>query len=89
MMRYGKSYEGTELRERSIVARACERDLKTFGQQYLFDPLGAEIGKWKKDLDGYNWAAGEIHLSARDAAKFGMLYLNDGQFAGRQIVPAE
>jgi CubicO group peptidase (beta-lactamase class C family) len=72
-----------------IVARACGTDLKSFGQQYLFDPLGAEIGDWKKDLDGYNWAAGEIHLTARDAAKFGMFYLNEGQFAEQQIVPVD
>lgn len=72
-----------------IVARACDTDLKSFGQEHLFDPLGSEIGDWKKDLDGYNWAAGEIHLSARDAAKFGMLFLNDGQFEGNQIVPAD
>jgi CubicO group peptidase (beta-lactamase class C family) len=72
-----------------IVARACGTDLEIFGQQYLFDPLGAEIGDWKKDLDGYNWAAGEIHVSARDTAKFGMLYLNEGQFAGKQIIPAD
>jgi CubicO group peptidase (beta-lactamase class C family) len=71
-----------------IVARACGTDLKSFGQEYLFDPLGAEIGSWRKDSDGYNWAAGEIHLSARDAAKFGTLYLNDGQFDGNQIVSA-
>jgi CubicO group peptidase (beta-lactamase class C family) len=72
-----------------IVARACDTDLKSFAQKQLFGPLGAEIGKWKKDLDGYNWAAGEIHVSARDAAKFGLLYLNDGQFQGQQIVPAD
>lgn len=72
-----------------IVARACDSDLKSFGQQHLFDPLGGEIGDWRKDLDGYNWAAGEIHLSARDAAKFGLLYLNDGQVDGKQIVPPD
>ena len=72
-----------------IVARACETDLKSFGQQYLFDPMDAEIGDWRKDQDGYNWAAGEIHVSARDAAKFGLLFLNDGQFEGNQIISAD
>jgi CubicO group peptidase (beta-lactamase class C family) len=71
-----------------IVARACKSDLESFGQQVLFDSLNAEIGSWRKDLDGYNWAAGEIHLSARDAAKFGLLYLNEGEFEGTQVVPA-
>ncbi len=72
-----------------IVARACDTELKSFGQEHLFDPMDAEIGDWKKDLDGYNWAAGEIHVSARDAAKFGLLFLNDGQFEGNQIISAD
>ncbi|MFN2204330.1 MAG: serine hydrolase domain-containing protein [Candidatus Promineifilaceae bacterium] len=71
-----------------IVASACDTDLESFAQEFLFDPLNAEIGSWRKDLDGYNWAAGEIHLSARDAAKFGLLYLNEGEFEGTQVVPA-
>lgn len=72
-----------------IVARACDTGLKLFGQQYLFDPLGAEIGDWKEDLDGYNWGAGEIHFTARDAAKFGMLYLDGGEFEGKQVISAD
>lgn len=72
-----------------IVARACASNLKSFAQAHLFDPLGGEIGDWKKDLDGYNWAAGEMHVTARDAAKFGLLYLNQGQFGGEQIIPAD
>ena len=72
-----------------VVARSCYTDLKTFAQEQLFTPLGAEVGVWRKDLDGYNWAAGELHLSARDAAKFGHLYLNGGEFAGNQIVSAD
>jgi CubicO group peptidase (beta-lactamase class C family) len=72
-----------------IVARACDTDLQSFAQTYLFDPLGGEIGAWRKDLDGYNWAAGELHVKARDAAKFGLLYLNDGEFDGNQVIPAD
>ncbi len=72
-----------------IVARACNTDLESFGQENLFNPLGAELGSWRKDLDGYNWGAGEVHLTARDAAKFGRLYLHDGEFEGKQIVSAD
>ena len=71
-----------------IVARACDTDLESLAQTYLFDPLGGEIGTWKKDVDGYNWAAGELHVKARDAAKFGVLYLNEGELEGTQIIPA-
>jgi CubicO group peptidase (beta-lactamase class C family) len=72
-----------------IAARACDTDLQSLAQTHLFDPLGGEIGDWRKDLDGYNWAAGELHVRARDAAKFGMLYLNDGAFDGTQVIPTD
>jgi CubicO group peptidase (beta-lactamase class C family) len=72
-----------------IVARSCDTGLESFGQEHLFNPLGAELGSWRKDLDGYNWGAGELHLTARDAAKFGLLYLQDGEFAGNQIISAD
>ena len=72
-----------------IAARACNTDLESLGQEHLFGLLDAEIGGWKKDLDGYNWGAGELHITARDAAKFGMLYLNDGDYNGKQIIPAD
>ena len=72
-----------------ILARACDTDLESFAQTYLFDPLGGEVGEWRKDVDGYNWAAGELHITARDAAKLGVLYLNDGMFDGTQVVPSD
>jgi len=69
-----------------IVARACNTDLRSFAQEHLFSPLDAEVAEWTTDADGYNWGSGEIYLTARDMAKFGMLYLNDGQYGEDQIV---
>jgi CubicO group peptidase (beta-lactamase class C family) len=73
-----------------IVARACDTDLKSFAQEHLFAPLDAEVGDdWIQDTDGYYIALAGMHVAARDAAKFGMLYLNDGQYDGNQIMSAE
>jgi len=72
-----------------IVARACETDLKSFAQRHLFGPLNAEVGDWIQDRDGYYVGLGELHLTARDAAKFGQLYLDDGVYEGRRVVPAD
>jgi CubicO group peptidase (beta-lactamase class C family) len=72
-----------------IVARACGTDLKSFGQEHLFNPLGVEVGDWNRDLDGYYIGSGDIEFTARDMAKFGLLYLNDGEYEGKQIIPAD
>jgi CubicO group peptidase (beta-lactamase class C family) len=71
-----------------IVARACETDLRAFGENNLFYPMDAELGEWTRDRDGYYVGLGEMHFTARDAASFGLLYLEEGCLAGRQIVPA-
>jgi CubicO group peptidase (beta-lactamase class C family) len=72
-----------------IVARACDMDLKSYAQKHLFSPMGIEVGDWLKDRDGHYIGSGGIHLSAREAARFGALYLDDGEYEGNQIIPAD
>ncbi|MBN1696963.1 MAG: serine hydrolase [Spirochaetales bacterium] len=71
-----------------IVARAVKTDLRAFAGEHLFSPLGIDPGKWTQDWEGYYLGHAELHLTARDMAKFGLLYLNDGAYNGAQIVPA-
>jgi CubicO group peptidase (beta-lactamase class C family) len=72
-----------------IVARACDIDLKSFAQEHLFSPIDAEVGDWSQDADSYYYGAHGIPLSARDRAKFGLLYLNDGEYDGNQVISAD
>ncbi len=72
-----------------IVARACDTDLRSFGEEHLFSPLGMELGDWIQDKDGYYIGPWEMHFTARDLAKFGLLYLNDGEYEGKRIVSAD
>jgi CubicO group peptidase (beta-lactamase class C family) len=72
-----------------IVDRACGMNLKAYAEEYLFSPLGVKAGEWGQDAEGHNNGCGDLHLTARDAAKFGLLYLNDGAYKGHQIVPAD
>jgi CubicO group peptidase (beta-lactamase class C family) len=72
-----------------IVARACDMDLKSYAQKHLFSPMGLEVGDWLQDRDGHYIGSGGIHLTAREAARFGALYLDDGAYEGNQIIPAD
>jgi len=72
-----------------IVDRATGKSLKAFAEENLFSPLGVEAGEWGTDAEGHNNGCGDLNLTARDAAKFGLLYLNDGEYEGNQVVPAD
>jgi len=71
-----------------IVARACDTDLKSFAQEHRFSLIDTQVGDWTQDRDGYYMGHGEIHFTARDMAKFGSLYLNDGEYEGNQVLSA-
>jgi CubicO group peptidase (beta-lactamase class C family) len=70
-----------------LLERACGPDLKDFARQHLFEPTETEVGDWLKDREGNYIGSGGIHVTARDAAKFGSLYLRGGEFEGEQVVP--
>jgi len=72
-----------------IVARACDTDLLSFARQHLFGPVGMSPGDWRADPYGYRYGQGELHLTARDMARFGLLYLSHGTWDGRNVVPAD
>jgi CubicO group peptidase (beta-lactamase class C family) len=72
-----------------IVARACGTNLKSFAEEYLFSAIDVEVGEWGMDAEGNNNGAADLHFSARDMARFGLLYLNEGEYEGNQVVPAD
>jgi CubicO group peptidase (beta-lactamase class C family) len=72
-----------------IVARACETDLMSYAQANLFTPIDAVVADWTTDAEGYNMGHGEIYVTARDMAKFGLLYLNGGEYEGTPVLSAD
>jgi CubicO group peptidase (beta-lactamase class C family) len=74
-----------------IVERACGTPLRTFAEEHLFSPLEAELGEWYTTAsdDRYPMGSGTQHTTARDAAKFGLLYLNKGVFDGKQVISSD
>jgi CubicO group peptidase (beta-lactamase class C family) len=72
-----------------ILARVSGTNLKAYGEENLFRPIGAEVGEWGTDAEGNNNGCGDLHFSARDAARFGLLYLNEGEYQGKQVVEAD
>jgi len=72
-----------------IIDRVCGMNLKAYAEKHLFSHLDVKAGEWGQDAEGHNNGCGDLDLTARDTAKFGLLYLNDGVYDGNQIVPAD
>lgn len=70
----------------AIVAKVAGKKFLDFANEFLFDPLGAEGGFWQALGSGHTFASGGLHFRARELAKIGLLFLNDGQWQGKQII---
>lgn len=86
----------------NIISAICDRTIKASGlapsteaflQQRLFDPLGMDSATVQCDDQGTFIGSSFVFATARDFAKFGHLYLNDGVLndggpgGGKRLLP--
>lgn len=71
----------------AIIQQSAGQTTYDFAMEHLFKPLVMESVQWRTDPQGITDGGNGISMNARDAAKFGQLYLNGGKWKGRQIVP--
>ena len=69
------------------AAGGSAADMIRFARQELFGPLGMRHVALEFDASGNAEASSQMLASARDWARFGQLYLNDGVVGGRRILP--
>jgi len=78
----------------NIVARVAARALGKVGPEFeafmrreLFDPIGMTSPLPKFDAQGTFIGSSFCYCTARDFARFGLLYMRDGIWDGRRILP--
>jgi len=72
-----------------IISQTTGSSALEFARRELFQPLGIEGVIWPSDPQGVSTGWGDLHLRPRDMAKTGYLWLHQGRWEGRQILPAE
>ena len=70
-----------------ILSKSTKISTLDFAKKSLFEPLGIQSAYWHQDPQGYCIGGFGLGLSARDLAKIGFLYLNNGYWNGQSIVP--
>ena len=72
----------------AIIQRTTKKTLDECGREVLFGPLGLDSARFDSDPKGISDGGNGLYLTARDMARFGLLFLNGGTWQGAQIVPA-
>lgn len=72
-----------------ILSHATGQSTFDYTNENLCKPLGITLRDWLRDPQGYYYGGSDMVLTPRDMARFGWLYLNNGNLDGQQIVPAE
>jgi CubicO group peptidase (beta-lactamase class C family) len=70
-----------------VLAQATGTATADFAQRELFRPLGIPRPRWEQDANGAVLGSTGLHLSPRDLAKLGQLFLQRGRWGDEQLIP--
>jgi CubicO group peptidase (beta-lactamase class C family) len=73
----------------AIVQKATGQKESEFLQSRLFTPLGIGTPRWETSPEGVSIGGYGLWLRTEDIARFGQLYLQKGQWQGKQLIPAD
>lgn len=73
-----------------LIKSVTGMSVASYMRQKLWQPLGAEAdASWSTDVYGNVLSFWGLNATARDFARFGVLFAQGGQYQGQQVVPAD
>lgn len=73
----------------AIVQKVTGKKLVEYLDERIFTPLHIKDATWTETKEGQNFGGWGLYLKTEDLAKTGLLILQEGQWNGEQLVPAE
>ena len=73
----------------ALITKKTGHNAFDFAKQELFEPLGITSAKWGNvDAQGVTDGEAGLSLTPQDMARIGYLYLHQGMWDGKQIIPS-
>jgi CubicO group peptidase (beta-lactamase class C family) len=72
-----------------IIKKVTELRVDNFAERHLFAPLGVTQCEWRSLSRDVIYTAGDARLRPRDMAKFGYLFLQNGNWYGKRVISEE
>jgi len=73
----------------ALINRKSGQNAFDFAKKELFEPLGIKSARWgTPDAQGVTIGEAGLFLSPHDMARIGYLYLRNGMWEGKQIIPS-
>ena len=73
----------------ALITRTTGKSALDFAKKELFEPLGITSARWGRvDAQGVTDGEAGLSLAPHDMARIGYLYLHNGMWDGKQIIPS-
>jgi CubicO group peptidase (beta-lactamase class C family) len=75
----------------AVIEKATGMNTRKFANENLFTPIGigpVTENRWPSDPQGVTIGGFGLALTPLEMAKFGLLFLNQGQWEGKTVIPA-
>jgi CubicO group peptidase (beta-lactamase class C family) len=69
-----------------VIRRTSGMPVPAFADSFLFEPLGITNYRWTTFPDGHVCTSGSLWIRPLDFAKFGLLYLQRGEWNGQHLI---
>ena len=72
-----------------VVQTATGQPLDEYATEKLLEPIGLDHVEWWRDANGHTLGYCCFDTTSRDFARLGLLYLHNGRWGDRQVVPEQ
>jgi CubicO group peptidase (beta-lactamase class C family) len=72
----------------AILSKVTRRSARDYAEEKLFGPLGIDDVQWRSDPQQVSAGGAGLYLQPRDMARLGRLWLQDGVWKGKRLLPA-